>query len=123
AVMNIALSSRDFAGKETRRLLKKVLQVLKGQDSDYQKEAIRKYLAEMPAGDGLVSMFNGRDLDGWKGLVADPIKRAKMTPAQLSAAQQKADEAMRQSWSVKDGLLVFNGKGDNLCTVKKYGDF
>ncbi|HEU4551557.1 MAG TPA: family 16 glycoside hydrolase [Chitinophaga sp.] len=123
AVMNIALSSHDFSGKETRRLLEKVLQVLKGADSDYQKEAIRKYLAEMPAGDGLVPMFNGQDLEGWKGLVADPLKRAKMSPARLAAAQQQADEAMRRSWSVKDGLLVFSGKGDNLCTVKKYGDF
>lgn len=30
---------------------------------------------------------------------------------------------MRSGWSVNDGMLVFNGKGDNLCTDKQYGDF
>ena len=29
---------------------------------------------------------------------------------------------MRSGWSVNDGMLVFNGKGDNLCTDKQYGD-
>ena len=29
---------------------------------------------------GFTALFNGRDLNGWKGLVADPIKRAKMSP-------------------------------------------
>ncbi len=28
-------------------------------------------------------MFNGKDLSGWKGLVADPIKRAQMDAATL----------------------------------------
>jgi hypothetical protein len=27
------------------------------------------------------------------------------------------------NWSVKDGCIVFNGKGDNLCSQKLYGDF
>ncbi len=30
---------------------------------------------------------------------------------------------MREGWSVKDGVLWFNGHGDNLCTTKPYGDF
>ena len=30
---------------------------------------------------------------------------------------------MRKGWSVEDGMLIFNGKGDNLCTEKQYGDF
>ena len=46
-----------------------------------------------------------------------------MKPAQLEKAQEKADEIMRSGWSVNDGMLVFNGKGDNLCTDKQYGDF
>ncbi|MET6996537.1 DUF1080 domain-containing protein [Chitinophaga defluvii] len=123
AVMNIALSNKAFTGTTVRSLLEKTIQVLKGQDSDYQKESIRKHLAEMPAGDGFVSMFNGKDLTGWKGLVADPVKRAKMDAKTLAAEQKKADEEMRSGWSAKDGLLVFGGKGNNLCTEKKYGDF
>ena len=72
---------------------------------------------------GFTALFNGQDLTGWKGLVADPPKRAKMTPEQLAAAQAKADERMRGHWRVENGQLVFDGKGDNLCTGKDYGDF
>ncbi len=27
------------------------------------------------------------------------------------------------NWSVKDGCIWFNGKGDNLCSIEEYGDF
>ena len=30
---------------------------------------------------------------------------------------------MRAHWKAEDGVLVFDGKGDNLCTQKLYGDF
>ncbi|HTM54931.1 MAG TPA: DUF1080 domain-containing protein [Pirellulales bacterium] len=72
---------------------------------------------------GFVPLFNGRDLSGWKGLVANPKERAKMSPEELSAAQKKADERMREHWRVEDGAFVFDGKGDSLCTAKDYGDF
>ncbi len=72
---------------------------------------------------GFVALFNGNDLAGWKGLVARPPDRAKMTPQQLADAQKKADEWMRAHWKVEDGALVFDGKGDSLCTAKDYGDF
>jgi hypothetical protein len=72
---------------------------------------------------GFVALFDGRDLSGWKGLVANPKERAKMSPDQLAAAQQKADERMREHWRAIDGALVFDGKGDSLCTAKDYGDF
>ena len=62
-------------------------------------------------------------MTGWKGLVQNPIARAKMKPGQLAKEQAKADEVMRKGWSVEDGMLIFNGKGDNLCTEKQYGDF
>ncbi|HVI49056.1 MAG TPA: family 16 glycoside hydrolase [Chitinophaga sp.] len=123
AVMNIALADKSYNGALVRSLLEKTSQVLKGPDADYQRQSIRKYLAEMPAGDGYVSMFNGKDLSGWKGLVDNPIARAKMDAKTLAKAQEKADEVMRKGWSVKDGMLVFNGQGENLCTDKKYGDF
>jgi hypothetical protein len=73
--------------------------------------------------DGFVALFNGKDLTGWKGLVADPKVRATMKPEQLAAAQAKADERMRAHWKVEDGVLVFDGKGDSLCTERAYGDF
>jgi len=123
AVMNIALADKSYNGATVRALLEKTSQVLKGGDADYQRQSIRKYLAEMPAGDGFVSLFNGKDLSGWKGLVENPVARGKMDAKALAKAQQKADDNMRKGWSVKDGLLVFGGSGDNLCTEKKYGDF
>jgi hypothetical protein len=72
---------------------------------------------------GFQALFNGKNVDGWKGLVADPPKRAKMTPAELAEAQKKADASMRQHWTVKDGVLVYDGKDNSLCTVRDYGDF
>ena len=72
---------------------------------------------------GFTALFNGRDLTGWKGLVADPVQRAKMSPEELAKEQAKADEVMRKNWKVENGVLVFSGKGQSLCTAKDYGDF
>lgn len=119
-VLNAAFANKDFQGEAVRSLITKSMNVI---SNDSQKEAARKYLAEMPKGEGFVSLFNGKDLTGWKGLVANPIARAKMHPDTLASKQVKADEVMRKGWVVKDGELVFTGHGDNLCTVKKYGDF
>ena len=73
--------------------------------------------------EGFTALFNGKDLTGWKGLVANPKARAAMSPEKLAAEQAKADERMRQHWKVVDGTLVFDGKGKALCTAKDYGDF
>ena len=123
AVMDIALANTNYTGTNVRELLNKAAASLNNSDADYQRQAIRKHLDEMPEGVGFVSLFNGKDLTGWKGLVADPVKRAKMKPAELTSAQVKADEVMRSGWSAVNGELVFNGKGDNICTEKQYGDF
>ena len=69
------------------------------------------------------ALFNGTDLAGWKGLVADPEARSKMSPEELAAAQSKADDSMREHWVAEDGVLVFDGKGDNLVTEEDYEDF
>lgn len=123
AVMNIALGDKNIYGNNVRALLEKAINGLGGSESEYQKEAIRKHLAAMPKDEGFVPLFNGKDLTGWKGLVADPVKRSKMDAKTLAQEQAKADEEMRKGWSVKDGVLIFNGHGNNLCTEKKYGDF
>lgn len=74
---------------------------------------------------GWKELFNGRDLSGWKGLVGDPLSRAAMSREELAAAQAKADELMRKHWSVKDGVLHFDGakSGSHLCTIEEFGDF
>ena len=73
--------------------------------------------------EGFIALFNGRDLDGWKGLVEDPVKRSRMSAPELSTAQLQADQDMRQHWQVIDGVLYFDGKGHSLCTHRDYTDF
>lgn len=122
AVMTIALADK-YNGTIVKDLLNKTIQVLKGADSEYQKEAMRKYLSEMQAGEGFVSVFNGKDLSGWKGLVENPIVRSKMDAPTLAKAQEKADAEMNAGWKVINGELTFTGHGNNIATVKNYGDF
>ncbi len=74
---------------------------------------------------GFTALFNGKDLTGWKGLVAtdNPEKRAALPPEELRRQQEEADAIMRANWTVEDGVLVFSGKGRNLCTARDYADF
>jgi hypothetical protein len=77
--------------------------------------------------EGFTALFNGKDLTGWKGLLArpndNPGKRALLSKEDAAEKQKEADENMRASWRVEDGALVFSGKGRSLCTAKDYGDF
>jgi len=127
AAMYIALPATEgkdgMYGTLVREILGKVITKLTGSEIEYERELIRKYLATMPPDEGFVPMFNGHDLTGWQGLVGNPITRAKMTPAELAKKQAEADKKMLENWSVKDGCIWFNGSGDNLCSVKEYGDF
>jgi hypothetical protein len=93
--------------------------------SEDVRVAAQEALNEMklPAGEVFVPMFNGKDLSGWHGLVANPITRAGMKPKELAAKQKEADLKMFDNWSVRDGMIWFTGKGDNLCSVREYGDF
>jgi hypothetical protein len=95
-------------------------------DDVAEDKTLRKYFEPIP--EDFISIFNGRDLTGWKGLLDggydNPLKRATLKPAELAKLQKSADERMRRDWIVEDGLLVFVGQGyDNLCTEKKYGNF
>ena len=72
---------------------------------------------------GFNALFNGKDLTGWKGLVGNPKTRAKMKPLVLAKKQINANEDMRKHWQVKDGALVFDGKGHSLCTIRDYRNF
>lgn len=76
--------------------------------------------ARVPA--GFVSLLNGHNLDGWRGLVEQPA-RLTMTPEVLAAKQAAADADMRAHWRVEDGVLLYDGKGQSLATARDYGDF
>src|SRR5437763_8302348 len=71
---------------------------------------------------GYTLLFNGKDLTNWQGLI-DVKQRASLTPEQRKQKQAEADERMRQAWSARDGILVFNGHGDSLQTARDYGNF
>ncbi len=121
--INIATDSYNFIGTDVRNILNKAMENLTGSESSYLREAIIRHLTEMPAGEGYLSIFNGTDLTGWKGLVENPIKRAAMSSKELEQKQAAADKKMRDSWRAVKGELVFSGEGDNIATVKQYGDF
>src|SRR5688572_11605773 len=72
--------------------------------------------------EGFTALFNGKDLTGWQGLVTikDRLTKPKEEVAKM---QEEADKNMREHWKVEDGALVFDGKGQSLCTAKDYGDF
>lgn len=122
-MMNIALERKDFYGDDVKALLNRAADMLSGSESSYLREALMRHIAELPEDKGWVSLFNGKDLTGWKGLVENPIARARMTPSELAEKQAAADRQMREGWYVEGGVLHFNGNGDNIATVKQYGDF
>jgi hypothetical protein len=127
SAMEIALPTADarpgLTGTEVRQTLLRMLDKLQGDDSQYERIDIETYLANMPYTKGFESIFNGKDLTGWQGLVENPIVRAKMSKEELAGRQKVADAKVKDNWSVRDGMIVFEGDGANLCTKKRYGDF
>ena len=82
------------------------------------------------APDGFVSLFNGKDLTGWRGCSQEdkfhfPRVRRAMIPEDRWAHQAKADELMKEHWHVRDGALFFDGLpgGYNIAAEKDYGNF
>jgi hypothetical protein len=73
---------------------------------------------------GFKAIFNGKDLSGWWGLkTEDPAKWMALSPEELKNKKQASIEDINKHWTVKDGVLVNDGKGLYLSTVKNYGDF
>ena len=115
-----APEERWLSGHEAVSILRRV----EAEAGDPAERALAsRTIADRLRQGGYVPLFDGRSLGGWKGLVADPPARARMTPEEMAGAQAAADERMRAHWSVADGLLVFDGKGESLCTARDYGDF
>jgi hypothetical protein len=70
---------------------------------------------------GFQALFNGKNLDGWKGLVELP-DRFRLGSTELAIKQKEADARFLPHWSAKDGILQYDGKGNSLQTAKDYGD-
>jgi len=98
-----------------------------GDEVHFRKVRIKSYDVVKPGelprnGQGFKEIFNGKNLDGWKGLVGNPKTRAAMSSDELAKQQTAANARAAKNWTVKNGVLVFNGRGQNLCTEKKYAD-
>jgi hypothetical protein len=72
--------------------------------------------------EGFTALFNGKDLTGWQGVVELP-KRKKLSPEELAEAHRAADQKYLPHWTVRDGVIHYDGKGNSLQTVKDYGNF
>ncbi|MEZ5104289.1 MAG: family 16 glycoside hydrolase [Draconibacterium sp.] len=129
AIMKVALPGTDendgFSGEIVRNLLDKVAAVISGEESDYDRINIKNYLEKMPKDKGFVSMFNGKNLEGWQGMLlnGNPIKIAGLTEKEKAKAQEEANKKMFENWSVRDNQIIFNGHGANLVSAKNYKDF
>jgi len=71
---------------------------------------------------GFKALFNGKDLTNWQGLIELP-KRNELSPDQRQEQQAIADKLMAAHWTVKDGVLIYDGKGNSLQSAKDYGNF
>jgi HEAT repeat protein len=123
AVVPIALPSpgiEGLSGVDVALILCKAAPYV---ESVYDRDDLERYFGKALLKEGFSPLFNGKDLSGWKGLVADPVRRAKMSPKELARAQEEADELARRHWRVVDGSLVFDGGGHSLCTSRDYEDF
>jgi HEAT repeat protein len=99
-------------------------------DPDVHQEALTAILSisqieiDTPeAPEGFRTLFNGKDLDGWQGLVGNPVTRKQMSEEELQSAQVRADSLMKSHWHVIDGILYFDGGGSHLCTIDEFSDF
>ena len=84
-----------------------------------------KPLNEAPA--GFLSLFNGHDLNAWRGRKGDfsVYKQAAMSPQELADSRAQWEADARKHWHVdgKKGEIVSDGKGVFLATDRDYGDY
>src|SRR5262245_20948437 len=77
-------------------------------------------LAQNQAPRGFTSLFNGKDLTGWRGRQGDynVYTEAKLTPEEKAAKQTQwnADRDLHWSVDTAKGELVSDGKGVFLAT-------
>jgi hypothetical protein len=73
---------------------------------------------------GFKALFNGKDLEGWRGLGhTNPYEIAKWTDEQKKEKQAAADADMKQHWRAEGGEIINDGHGVYLTTGKDYRDF
>ena len=97
-VARIGLKDKTLSGKAVRDVLQLAQPLISGTDSAILVNKLRAHLNAMPYDHGFVSLFNGKDLTGWKGPV--------------------------DQYEVVDGAIYCKqGKGGTLHTVDEFSDF
>ncbi|MCI0700068.1 MAG: DUF1080 domain-containing protein [Planctomycetia bacterium] len=72
---------------------------------------------------GFVPLFNGKNLEGWKGHTTMK-ERATLASEKLADLQKQRTKTALEHWKVADGAIHCDGKGGvSLVTDKDYGNF
>jgi hypothetical protein len=83
--------------------------------------------AQKKAPAGFTSLFNGKDLSGWRGRQPNynPLEEAKLSPQDHAAKQAEWNTARDAHWKVDADKreIVSDGQSPHLATAKDYGDF
>jgi hypothetical protein len=76
---------------------------------------------------GFTSLFNGKDLSGWRGRQPNynPAEEAKLSKEELAAKQAQWNTERDAHWKVDTAKkeIVSDGQSPHLATMKDYGDF
>jgi hypothetical protein len=73
---------------------------------------------------GFVALFDGKDLDGWRGGdTADHRALVAMPEAKRAETVKKWTDDMLQHWKVENGELLNDGHGKYATTTKDYANF
>src|SRR5436190_1575511 len=89
-------------------------------------------VTNQPTDSKFVSLFNGKDLTGWRGgntydhrklMAMTPEKRSEQIAKWNATMLAKNDKTGKPHWYAENGELVNDGFGDYATTEKDYGDF
>ncbi len=72
--------------------------------------------------EGFTALFNGKDLTNWQGAM-DMRERAKLKGEEREKKQNEYNKQIQGHWTVKNGILNYDGKARSLQTAKDYGNF
>jgi hypothetical protein len=72
--------------------------------------------------EGFTLLFNGKDLTGWQSVITMK-ERKTLSKEQIEEKLERDNKKNLPHWTVKDGILTYDGKGNSLQTVKDYGNF